>query len=59
MSSGGTVILRAMESIPCHDCRRPVEEDAVAWLTPADGRPDESGGEPFCPDCAAPVPLAA
>ncbi|MGD9572126.1 MAG: hypothetical protein AB7V62_09595 [Thermoleophilia bacterium] len=48
-----------MESIPCHDCRRPVEEDAVAWLTPADGRPDESGGEPFCPDCAAPVPLAA
>lgn len=59
MPSGPRVILRAMESFPCHECGHPVPEDAIAWLAPADGRPDESGGEPYCPGCATPVPLAA
>lgn len=48
-----------MDSFPCHECREPVEEGSVAWLAPADGRPDEAAGEPYCPACAAPQALAA
>lgn len=48
-----------MDSHPCHECGRPIEEGAVLWLAPADGRPDEAAGEPYCPGCAAPLPLAA
>ncbi len=59
MPSGRRVILRAMESHPCHDCGHPVPEEAVSWLAPGDGRPDEAGGEPYCPACATPLPLAA
>ena len=57
--SGGRVILAAMDTFPCHECGQPVAEDVVVWLTAADGSPDERSGEPFCPGCAAPLPIAA
>jgi hypothetical protein len=47
-----------MDTFPCHECRAPVEEGAVVWLL-ADGLPDDDGGEPYCPECATPLPLAA
>ncbi len=47
-----------MDTFPCHECRAPVAEHAVAWLAP-DGLPDEAGGEPYCPGCAHPLPIAA
>lgn len=57
--SGAAVILPGMDTFACHDCREPVPDDLVAWLSPSDRRPDEDAGEPFCPGCAAPLPLAA
>jgi hypothetical protein len=48
-----------METFDCHECRQAVDEGVVVWLAAFDGRPDETGGEPFCPGCAAPAPLAA
>ncbi|HMN98864.1 MAG TPA: hypothetical protein PKD59_05575 [Miltoncostaeaceae bacterium] len=47
-----------MPTIPCHDCGHPVPEGAEIWLD-ADGAPDEAGGEPYCPGCAAPLGIAA
>lgn len=48
-----------MDTFPCHQCGEPVDESDVIWRTAADGRPDERAGEPFCPGCAAPLPIAA
>jgi hypothetical protein len=48
-----------MDTFTCHECGRPVEEDVIAWLAPIDRFPDEAGGEPFCPGCAPPLPIAA
>lgn len=47
-----------MDIFPCHECGSPIDEGAVAWLR-GDGLPDEGAGEPYCPECATPLPLAA
>lgn len=47
-----------MTRITCHDCRGPITDGAEVWLG-ADGLPDEATGEPYCPDCATPLGIAA
>jgi hypothetical protein len=57
--SGPGVILAGMTTILCHDCRAPLPEGLELWRAPDDGRPDEDSGEPYCPECAAPLGIAA
>lgn len=51
--------MAAMTMILCHECRSPLPEGLALWRAPDDGRPDEDSGEPYCPDCAAPLGIAA
>jgi hypothetical protein len=48
-----------MSQLICHECGGPIPEGLEAWRDPDDGRPDESGGEPYCPGCASPLGIAA
>jgi hypothetical protein len=48
-----------MTSFTCHDCGQAIPEGGEVWLGPADGRPDDDQGEPYCRACAGPVGLAA
>ena len=57
--SGRRVILRGMTSHDCHDCGQALAEGSEIWLSPETGHPDESSGEPYCPDCASPIGIAA
>lgn len=57
--SGPPVILSRMTTHACHDCGHALPEGSEIWLSPETGDPDEASGEPYCPDCAAPVGIAA
>jgi hypothetical protein len=46
-------------SISCHDCGAQIPDGLELWRAPEDGHPDEDSGEPYCPECAAPLGIAA
>ena len=46
-------------SIACHDCGAQIPDGLELWRAPHDGHPDEDSGEPYCPECAAPLGIAA
>lgn len=48
-----------MDTFPCHECGAPVDDATITWRTGDDHRVDEAAGEPYCPGCAGPLPLAA
>jgi hypothetical protein len=48
-----------MSLLSCHECAQTLTEGGEIWLSPETGRPDEDGGEPYCPGCACPMGIAA
>ena len=48
-----------MRTLACHDCGAELPEGSEIWLAPETGSPDETGGEPYCADCAIPLGIAA
>ena len=48
-----------MTTHTCHECGHALPEGSEIWLSPETGLPDEASGEPYCPDCASPVGIAA